>query len=230
MHPLYGALPVPYMWQCGYHGALIAHRYTYAPSCCRTSHGRMFFIPLSVSLWNVIADIVFDGVGMARFKSPLLVSLTLFFDVLSWYCGVTVFGLMGCNYLSLPTIHWWRLLIIITIILMIIIIIIIIIKCVHEQLSMAFIRFIFYRNVRNLKNGRSICVYFKHQESRYYHKDLDSFEVFNDTHNQIIEKLKYLLHLFDENYLFIYRLLLLVYRSKTDLSRTDLLAHFQLFS
>ena len=50
-------------------GALVAHRYTYAPPRCRTSQCRRTFIPLSVSLWNDLADSVFDGVGLAGFKS-----------------------------------------------------------------------------------------------------------------------------------------------------------------
>ena len=29
----------------------------------------MTFVPLSVSLWNDLADSVFDGVGLAGFKS-----------------------------------------------------------------------------------------------------------------------------------------------------------------
>ena len=50
-------------------GALVAHRYTYAPPRCRTSQYRRTFSPLSVSLWNDLANPVFDGVGLAGFKS-----------------------------------------------------------------------------------------------------------------------------------------------------------------
>ena len=50
-------------------GAVIAHRYTYTPPRCRTSQYRLTFIPLSVSLWNDLSDPVFDGVGLAGFKS-----------------------------------------------------------------------------------------------------------------------------------------------------------------
>ena len=42
-------------------GALVAHRYTYAPPRCRTSQYRRTFV-LSVSLWNDLAALVFDGV------------------------------------------------------------------------------------------------------------------------------------------------------------------------
>ena len=37
IHPLYGALLVPHVPVRVTRGALDAHRYTYAPSCCRTS-------------------------------------------------------------------------------------------------------------------------------------------------------------------------------------------------
>ena len=68
-HPLYGALPVPYMPVRVTRGALIAHRYTFEPPRCRTSQYHRTFIPLSVSLWNNLVDPVFDGVGLAGFKS-----------------------------------------------------------------------------------------------------------------------------------------------------------------
>ena len=69
MHPLCGTLPVPYVPVRVTRGTLIAHRYTYAPPCCRTSQYRRSFIFLSVSLWNDLVDPVFDGVGLAGFKS-----------------------------------------------------------------------------------------------------------------------------------------------------------------
>ena len=68
-HPLCGDLPVPYVPVWVTRGALIAHRYTYAPPRCRTSQYRRTFIPLSVSLWNDLVDPIFDGVGLAGFKS-----------------------------------------------------------------------------------------------------------------------------------------------------------------
>ena len=68
MHPLCGALPVPYVPVWVTRGA-IAHRFTYAPPRCRTSQYRPTFIPLSVSLWNGLSEPVFDGVGLAGFKS-----------------------------------------------------------------------------------------------------------------------------------------------------------------
>ena len=68
MHPLYGALPVPYVPVWDKRGAVIANRYTYAPPRCRTLQYRRTFIPLSVSLWDDLSDPVFDGVGPAGFK------------------------------------------------------------------------------------------------------------------------------------------------------------------
>ena len=69
MHPFYDALPVPYVPVWVTRGAVIAHRYTYAPPRCRTSQYCRTFIPLSVSLWNDLGDPVIDGVGLADFKS-----------------------------------------------------------------------------------------------------------------------------------------------------------------
>ena len=69
MHPLYGALPVPYVSVRVTRGAVIKHRYIYEPTRCRTSQYRRIFIPLSVSLWNDLSDPVFDGVGLSSFKS-----------------------------------------------------------------------------------------------------------------------------------------------------------------
>ena len=68
-HPLCGALPVPYVPVRVTRGALIAHRYTFAPPRCRTSQHRRTFILLSVSLWNDLVNPVFDGVALAGFKS-----------------------------------------------------------------------------------------------------------------------------------------------------------------
>ena len=69
MHPLYGALRVPYVPVRVTRGAVIAHRYTYAPPHCRTSQYRRTFVLGSVFLWNDLSDPMFDGVGLAGFKS-----------------------------------------------------------------------------------------------------------------------------------------------------------------
>ena len=50
-------------------GAVITHRFSCAPPRCRTSQYRRTFILLSVHLWNDLSDSVFDGVGLAGFKS-----------------------------------------------------------------------------------------------------------------------------------------------------------------
>ena len=49
--------------------ALVAHRHSFAPPRCRTSEYRRSFVPVSVSLWNNLSELVFDGVGLAGFKS-----------------------------------------------------------------------------------------------------------------------------------------------------------------
>ena len=53
----------------------VAHRYTYAPPRCRTLLYSRTFIPFSVSLWNDLANPVFDGVGLVGFKSRANASL-----------------------------------------------------------------------------------------------------------------------------------------------------------
>ena len=69
MLPLVGVLSelyVPVRVTCG---ALVAHRCTYAPPRCRTSKYSRAFIPLSVSLCDVLGDPAFDGVVLASYKS-----------------------------------------------------------------------------------------------------------------------------------------------------------------
>ena len=87
-------------WRNAPYPSLDAHRYTYAPPRCRTlQYSRTFiplypslvahyapprcrtlqysstFIPFSVSLWNDLANPVFDSVGLAGFKSRANASL-----------------------------------------------------------------------------------------------------------------------------------------------------------
>ena len=69
VHCLNSALPGPYVPVRVTRGALVAHRYTYAPPRCRTSQYSRTFIALAVSLWNDLANPLFDGVGLAGFKS-----------------------------------------------------------------------------------------------------------------------------------------------------------------
>ena len=75
VHPLNGALPGPYVPVWVTHGALVAHRYTYAQPRCRTLQYSRTFISFSLSLWNDLASSVFDGVGLAGFKSRANASL-----------------------------------------------------------------------------------------------------------------------------------------------------------
>ena len=56
-------------------GALVAHRYTYAPPRCRTLQYSRTFNLFSVSLWNDLANPVIDGVGLAVFKRMANASL-----------------------------------------------------------------------------------------------------------------------------------------------------------
>ena len=69
MNPLSGALPVPFVPARVTRGALIAHRHSFAVTCYRTSKYSRTFVPHSVSLWNDLGDPVFDGAGLAGFKS-----------------------------------------------------------------------------------------------------------------------------------------------------------------
>ena len=117
MLPLNDELPAPYMPVWATRGALVVHWCSYAPPRCRTSQYRMTFVPLSVSLWNDLADPVFDGLdcqvsraGPMLFHSPKLLcpyhSLLLFLTFSSsclkvGCCGAGVFGLIGCILLSL---------------------------------------------------------------------------------------------------------------------------------
>ena len=56
MQPLNGALPGQYVPVRVKRGALVTHRYTYAPPRCRTSQYSRTFIPPSVSFWNIITQ------------------------------------------------------------------------------------------------------------------------------------------------------------------------------
>ena len=62
LHPLRGALLLPYVPVCVTRGALVAHRHSFVPPRCWTSHYHRSFVPLSLSLWNYLSDPVFDGV------------------------------------------------------------------------------------------------------------------------------------------------------------------------
>ena len=65
-YPMYR---LPYVPAPVTRGALVAHRHLFAPPRCRTSLYRRTFVTPSVSLWYDLCDSVFDGVGLAGFKS-----------------------------------------------------------------------------------------------------------------------------------------------------------------
>ena len=69
MHPLSGTLLLLYVPTRVTRGALVAHRHSFPHPHCRTYQYRRTFVPLSVSLWNDLSNPVFDGVGLAGFKS-----------------------------------------------------------------------------------------------------------------------------------------------------------------
>ena len=69
MQPHYGSLPVHHVPVRDMSGALVVNWYTYAPPRYRTSQYLSTFISLSMSLWNDLADPVFDGVGLTGFKN-----------------------------------------------------------------------------------------------------------------------------------------------------------------
>ena len=69
MHPLSGELPLPYVSARVTSGALVAHRHSFAPPRRITSQYWITLVPLPVSLWNDLGSPVFDGVGLAGFKS-----------------------------------------------------------------------------------------------------------------------------------------------------------------
>ena len=50
MHPLCGTLPVPFVPVQVTHGALVAHRYSYAASFCQTSQYHRTIILRSVTV------------------------------------------------------------------------------------------------------------------------------------------------------------------------------------
>ena len=120
LHHFYGALPVPYVpvWCTGRTSVYVLN----APPHCRTSQYLRTFIPLSVSLWNDLSHLEFDGMDRRILRARtirflfasagrwLFVSYCLIFHFilsLVWYCGAGVFEMIGCQSLStglaLPT-------------------------------------------------------------------------------------------------------------------------------
>ena len=118
-----GALPVPCLPVQVTRGVLATHRYSYAPPRCLILQCHRISIPNWASLCNDLGDSMFDGVGLAGFKSKDNVSLlawaslslyvfycfhVLFLPFMSWRCGVGVFWLIECMHpisdsLAMPT-------------------------------------------------------------------------------------------------------------------------------
>ena len=106
MHPVSGALPLPYVPVRVTRGTGCSLAFVLPPRY-RASQYRITFVPVSVSLWNDFNDPVFDGVRLAGFKSrayeflldlfALSFCLLLFFIFVTyagWFCWVGVFGLI----------------------------------------------------------------------------------------------------------------------------------------
>ena len=88
-------MPLPFVPARVTRGALVAHRHSFAPPRCMTSQYRRTYVPLSVSLWNDLSDPVFDGVGLAGFKSMIC----SFFGV-SYYFIFFFLPWVGCVWLG----------------------------------------------------------------------------------------------------------------------------------
>ena len=116
VHPLNGSLPGPYVPVRVTRGALVSHRYTYAPPRCRTLQYSRTFIhsqcpsetilqtPYSMVWdWRVSRPVPMLLIGLSC-SIPTIVfcyfSLSLLSDI-GWYCGAGVFGLIRCISLSL---------------------------------------------------------------------------------------------------------------------------------
>ena len=70
MHPLSGALPLPYVPVRITRRALVADgTRSRLVSVALNSQYRRTFLSISVPLWNDLGDPVFDGVGLTGFKS-----------------------------------------------------------------------------------------------------------------------------------------------------------------
>ena len=97
-------------------GALVAHRYTDAPTLCWTSQfHRIFLFPCQYLCGTILMTPIrwcgtdgFQQQGQCLFiclvARSLFVSycvLFLFFQSMGWYRGAGVFGLLGCYSLSL---------------------------------------------------------------------------------------------------------------------------------
>ena len=117
MHPLNGALPGPYVPMRVTRGALVAHRYIYAPPRCRTlQHSRTLFPSrrpsgtILLTAYSMVWDWRISRAGPMLLYWPKLLYPYygvlpffpfLFFLSICWYCGAGVFALIGCTLISL---------------------------------------------------------------------------------------------------------------------------------
>ena len=104
MHPLSWALPLPYVPMHVTRGALVAHiyRHSFAPPRCRTSQYSRTFVPLSVSLWNILVAqylMVWDW-RVLRAEPMLSGWPNLFFHFVSYYLLLFCFPWVGCVWLG----------------------------------------------------------------------------------------------------------------------------------
>ena len=88
MHPLSGALHLPYVQARVNRGALVAHRHSLAPPRCRNSQYHRTFVPFPVSLCNDLSDPVFVGVGLAC----SILSILFYLFSFSSFHGLVVLG------------------------------------------------------------------------------------------------------------------------------------------
>ena len=99
MHPLYGALPAPYVPVGVTRSAFVAHRYTYTPPCCRTSQycitlfssqclcGTIFpTLHSMVCDWRVSRTGQYFFIVYYRYLFVYYRFHFLFFLSLGWYC------------------------------------------------------------------------------------------------------------------------------------------------
>ena len=76
MHPVSGALPVPYVPAHVSRGALVAQRPSFAPPRYRICQSCRTFVALSVSLLNDLGD------------PPTVLSFSFFHWLVVWGCGL----------------------------------------------------------------------------------------------------------------------------------------------
>ena len=108
MHPLYGAPRAVCAGACNTLSCNRTSVHFCASSLYNIAVSQDFYSPVSISVYD-LGDSVFDGVGLAGFKSRanafLLAARSIFasycfpflsFHSVGWYCWAGVFGLMGC--------------------------------------------------------------------------------------------------------------------------------------